>query len=143
MNREWLADEDNQHALYAICWEMIARYAPEEEPILEEVFPQYIKLAEQSETAPGTTPESAFAFSGEGDLLVLVVLPAITTLLGSLLASHSAARFSEIKEARQKKLEEETKELAKQHLPPALINEATPKWLLETLLNPPQQTRTP
>ena len=104
----------------------------------------YFKLDRIIEMARrGRRAIGAFAFAGQGDLLVLVILPAMTTLLGALLANHSAARFVEIKEARHEKLEEETKELVKQHLPPTLINETTPNRLLDTLLNPPQQPRMP
>jgi hypothetical protein len=138
MKREWLADEDNQHALYSVCKEMIIRYAPEEEPILEEIFPEYIILAKQGDISIGTTTEESFSFAGQAELLVLIILPAFTTLLGALLANYSSKRLAEIQGVRQEKLKEDVTELAKKHLPSAYIDEKSLKLLLETLQNTPQ-----
>lgn len=104
MHYLWLKDEDNRDFLYHVCEQLVERHAPEEMPIFEEVYPQFVAVAQNDNVTIGSDEEDAFGFAGEGDLFVLTCLPAVSMLLGAFLAYRSARRFREIQDASRDEL---------------------------------------
>jgi hypothetical protein len=106
MSNIWLEDKDNQAFLYYVCVQLIERTAPEEIPIFEEVYPQFVGIAQEDDVDVGSLKEDAFGFAGESELFLLACLPAATMLIGALLARRSAQRVSEIRNATANELKQ-------------------------------------
>ena len=87
MNANWLADQENQEVIYAICASVIAEIAPDELVILEEIFPTYVEVAQEGEVVIEELGYSkAFAFGGDGtELVTLVLIPFFINFINSLL----------------------------------------------------------
>ncbi len=134
--REWLADPQNQDDFYTLCRAVVVRAAPQEELLLQEIYPKYIELAIEGETASGAEPEQAFGFGDDAHLLILVLLPAAATFIGALLASQSLKRVAELRRLHKKKTAEELEQLVDKHLPQNLQDEALRRTLLEILFSP-------
>jgi hypothetical protein len=96
---QWLAEPDNQEALYVISRLAVGALAPEEEPILSELFPRYVEMAQESKVAVGTDAAEAFGFAGDSDLLTLIIVPVLFQVISALLIKHSLARIAELRRA--------------------------------------------
>jgi hypothetical protein len=102
----WIADPDNQEALYAICRQAVGELAPEEEPILSELFPRYVELAQEGEVTIGAETSEAFGFAGDSDLVTLIIIPVLFQIVSALLIKHSLARIAELKRANREESEQ-------------------------------------
>jgi hypothetical protein len=116
MSNAWLSDPENQESLFDLCHRSIKIIAPDELPILDEVFPKYIALAQKGEVKTGTDASRAFGFAGEGQLIVLIIVPVLVEILAALLVEQSRDRISELKLANDSASEKPTmvKEFEKQ-----------------------------
>lgn len=99
-NFDWLSNPNNQRVLYALSSQALQETAPEELPLFQELFPQYVTLAGPDLEGAGTE-DSAFSFSGDEELLTLIILPALAATLSALLVKKGTKRLSDLQEAEQ------------------------------------------
>lgn len=97
MSDNWLSYPSNQEMLLRICQQSIQEIAPEEALMLEEIFLRFISLRRQGEVRTGTEASKAFGFSGDGELITLIILPVLVELLAALLIKQSRERIDELK----------------------------------------------
>ncbi|SRR5690554_3407023 len=95
----WIAEPDNQTTLHRLSKQAVEQIAPEELPFFEELFPRYVQVAQESEVTTAKQDKAAFQFAGEGELLSLVILPALVAILTALLVKRGAGRLSELQDA--------------------------------------------
>ena len=101
----WLQDNQNKEIFVQLCKQTLSVHAPEELPLFEELYPQYIALAAEGDVETGTTSDSPFSFSGDGELVVLVLLPMAVLLFGSLVVHLGLTRLDEIRHLSDKDTE--------------------------------------
>lgn len=100
MERQWLEEEAYQKLVYQICSRTIVGIAPEETPIFEEIFPAYIRAAQEGEVSiEPSEAEEAFGFEGIGinELFTLVLIPFVINIISSLLVAQIEARRLDIR----------------------------------------------
>ncbi len=101
----WLLIKENEVALEQICVQILTTRAPEELPLFEEIFPQYIEIAVKDTVEIGTTTDDPFSFSGESELVLMVLLPMAGLLLSALLIHFGLNRVDELRRLSNEDLE--------------------------------------
>ena len=88
MSNEWLANPENQEDLYSISERVITQLAPEEWPIFDEIFPQYVDLALQGPVTIENQATQAFGLYGQSELITLMVMQGLTTIFSMLFINY-------------------------------------------------------
>jgi hypothetical protein len=99
MMNSWLTDTGNQASFYTICRSAVTEVAPEEEPILEELFPRFVELTETGDVKVGTHTSEAFGFAGDSELVTIIIIPVLFQVVSALLVKYGLARIAELKRA--------------------------------------------
>ena len=85
---KWLADDDNRQAAYQVAEETVARLQPEELPLLEGLFTNYVELAQDSDVH--VDREHPFGFAGGEILLPAIATDLAISIMNTLLIAAGA-----------------------------------------------------
>lgn len=110
----WLVEKENEAALGQICVQILSERAPEELPLFEEIFPQYVAISVEGPIETGTTTDDPFSFSGESELVLMVLLPMAGVLLSALLIHFGVSRVAELRHLSEKELDQAVDKLYEQ-----------------------------
>ncbi len=90
----WLADAENQDAAYRLAHAALSQMAPDELPLLDGVFDNYVALAQSGEVQPGR--EGAYGFAGSEALMAALLTDLAINLLNALLIAAGARAFKDM-----------------------------------------------
>lgn len=81
---EWLADEENQVAVYSVVRRMLDEWQPDEVDFLDGVYENYIELAQEGDVSLDSKQQS-FGFAGSQEFVTLWLLPIVVNIASSLI----------------------------------------------------------
>lgn len=84
----WLADAENQDAAYRLARAALSQMAPDELPLLDGVFDNYVALAQSGEVS--LSRERAYGFASGDALMAALLTDLAINLLNALLIAAGA-----------------------------------------------------
>lgn len=85
----WLSDPEAQEVVFTISQQALSTIEPEEVPVLEGMFPNYMDLIQEGEVVIGNS-DRPFAFAGAEGLTTTWLVPLAVEVLNSLLIAFGA-----------------------------------------------------
>lgn len=102
---KWLQNEQSQALFKHVCKQTLTVHAPEEMPLFEEIYALYEASVAEGEVETGGTSDSPFGFSGDGGLVLLVLLPMAGLLFSALALNLGLTRLNEFRQLSDEEVE--------------------------------------
>lgn len=86
---KWISDQQNQVLLRQLSRNALSELAPEEVPLFDELYLQYVEAAQSGDVTLEGERGGAFSLSGDATLLLSIVVPVLAGTLAAWAISHS------------------------------------------------------